>query len=67
MARRGRVMELRDAALDYAAAEMPVLPLDGKKPRNHDGLTGASADVLKVAEWWRRWPDANVGIVTGSA
>ncbi|MDQ3671098.1 MAG: bifunctional DNA primase/polymerase [Actinomycetota bacterium] len=58
---------VRDAALDYAAARMPVLPLNGKIPRNQGGLTNASADVLKVAEWWRRWPDANVGIVTGSA
>jgi len=59
------VTALRDAALDYAAAGMPVLPLNGKSPRNTGGLTNASADVAKVAEWWRRWPDANVGIVTG--
>jgi hypothetical protein len=55
------------AALDYAAAGMPVLPLAGKVPRNRDGLTGASSDVAVVAEWWRRWPDANVGVVTGAA
>lgn len=56
---------IRDAALDYAAAGMPVLPLEGKIPRNRGGLTNASADVAEVAEWWRRWPDANVGVVTG--
>jgi replicative DNA helicase len=59
--------ELRDAALDYAAAGMPVIPLAGKVPRNRNGLTGASSDVVVVAEWWRRWPDANVGVVTGPA
>jgi hypothetical protein len=57
----------RDAALDYAAAGMPVFPLAGKKPRNDNGLTGASADMDKVADWWRRWPDADVGIATGQA
>ncbi len=55
------------AALDYAAAGMPVLPLAGKVPRNRGGLTSASSDVLVVSEWWQRWPDANVGIVTGPA
>jgi len=57
--------DLLAAALDYAAAGLPVLPLAGKVPRNRNGLTSASTDVLVVAEWWRRWPDANVGIVTG--
>jgi hypothetical protein len=59
--------DLLAAALDYAAAGMPVLPLDGKVPRNRGGLTNASADVAQVAEWWRRWQDANVGVVTGAA
>jgi replicative DNA helicase len=59
------VSERRDAALDFAAAGMPVLPLDGKVPRNRGGLTKASTDVSQVAEWFRRWPDANVGVVTG--
>jgi hypothetical protein len=57
----------RDAALDYAAAGMPVFPLAGKKPRNDNGVTGASADLQKVADWWHRWPDADVGIATGLA
>lgn len=55
------------AALDYALAGLPVLPLAGKVPRNSNGLTGASTDVAVIAEWWRRWPDANVGIRTGAA
>jgi hypothetical protein len=59
--------DLLAAALDYAAAGMPVLPLDGKVPRNRGGLTSASSDVAIVAEWWRRWPAANVGVVTGPA
>ena len=55
------------AALDYAVAGLPVLPLDGKVPRNHGGLTNATTDVAVVADWWRRWPTANIGIRTGAA
>jgi hypothetical protein len=55
------------AALDFASAEMLVLPLRGKVPRLPNGLTGASADLDVVAGWWRKWPAANVGVVTGAA
>lgn len=36
-----------------------------KHPRLPDGVKGASADPTVVAQWWRRWPDANVGVATG--
>lgn len=26
----------------------------------------ASSDVAAIADWWRRWPDANIGIRTGA-
>jgi hypothetical protein len=55
-----------EAALAYASAGFAVLPLDGKKARIKDWPARASTDVAVVAEWWRRWPDANVGIRTGS-
>jgi hypothetical protein len=54
------------AALDYALSGMPVLPLDGKVPRNSNGLTGASTDVGVVASWDARWPGTNFGIRTGA-
>lgn len=37
----------------------------GKHPRTANGLTDASTDRTTVAEWWRRSPGANVGVVTG--
>ena len=55
------------AALDLAAAALPVIPLRGKVPRTPHGLTDASANLDTVTAWWRRWPGANVGIVTGAA
>ena len=39
----------------------------GKHPRTARGLHDASTDVDRIGSWWRRWPDANVGVVTGAA
>lgn len=58
---------LADAARDYAAAGTAVFPLvPGQKvPRIPGGFKGASTDPDLVAAWWRRWPDANIGLPTG--
>lgn len=37
----------------------------GKHPRTAHGYKDASRDPGTIREWWRRWPDANIGIVTG--
>ena len=37
----------------------------GKHPRTRHGVHEARADVGAVAEWWRHWPRANIGIATG--
>lgn len=37
----------------------------GKHPRTPNGLRDASTDAKVVEAWWRRWPDANLGVVTG--
>lgn len=29
------------------------------------GLKGATTDPAKVADWWTRWPSANIGLPTG--
>lgn len=43
----------------------------GKHPRHHgrdlpNGLSDASSDLKVVAKWWDRWPDANIGVITGA-
>lgn len=38
----------------------------GKHPRTHHGVKEACKDPLTIRKWWKRWPDANVGIATGS-
>jgi hypothetical protein len=37
----------------------------GKHPRTQHGYLDGSTDPEVIREWWRRWPDANIGIVTG--
>lgn len=56
-----------DAALAYAEAGMAVFPCvpDGKRPLTRHGLLDATCERGEVARWWRRWPDANIGLATG--
>jgi hypothetical protein len=37
----------------------------GKHPRLAGWLRLAASDPVVVGEWWRRWPQANLGLVTG--
>lgn len=56
------------AALDYAARDWPVVPIvpGGKRPLTRHGLKDATTDPDTIAEWWDRWPTANVAIATGA-
>jgi hypothetical protein len=60
-----------DAALHYAAQGWPVLPLAvrGKVPviPGGHGYQDATLDLDQIRAWWRRWPNANVGIWPGGA
>lgn len=38
----------------------------GKHPRPVHGVKDATTDEAIIRAWWERWPDANVGIATGS-
>lgn len=39
----------------------------GKHPRTEHGLKDGSKDARRIEQWFARWPDANVGILTGKA
>lgn len=48
-------------------AKNSACPSAGKHPRINNGPKGASVDPAVITRWFQRWPDANVGIVTGGA
>lgn len=53
-------------ALAFARTGLPVLPCDQvtKRPLISLGFKGAITDERKINSWWRRWPDALVGVPT---
>jgi putative DNA primase/helicase len=57
-------IKLKQAALWYAKFNwfvFPVLP-NGKTPLTKNGYKDASTDPDVIAEWWDKWPDANIGL-----
>jgi len=38
----------------------------GKHPRVSNGRNGATLDERTIENWWSIWPDANIGIATGT-
>lgn len=59
-----------DAACRYAEIGWPVFPCrkhPDKQPLTEHGFKDASTDEAQVVKWWRRWPDAQVGVATEGA
>lgn len=69
------VAQLREASQPQTAAELlapagvPVFPCVAleKRPLTAHGFRDASVDPDQIADWWQRWPDANVAMPTGIA
>ena len=53
-----------DAALGYAAKGWPVHPLKGKRPILKNWPALATSDADQISRWFKKYRDANVGIVT---
>lgn len=64
---------IRQYALAYARIGLAVFPVsshgrtseDYKRPMVKNGFHDATTDLDTINKWWERWPDANIGIVTG--
>jgi len=55
---------LLSRAIAHAEAGYPLIPLwPRNKCRRTPTGTAASADLSQVRDWWRRWPDSNIGVV----
>jgi hypothetical protein len=57
-----------EAALDYARCGIPVFPCNplDKRPLTPNGFKDASKDEAQIRAWWGRWPNAMIGVPTGS-
>ena len=38
----------------------------GKHPRTKNGVKDATTDVEQIRRWWTMWPEANIGVATGT-
>jgi hypothetical protein len=58
----------RDGVERFAAAGVPVFPCRAaeKRPLTRHGFLDATADIELIRRWWTHWPDANIGMPTGS-
>jgi Bifunctional DNA primase/polymerase, N-terminal len=57
-----------EAALDYARRGTPIFPcypID-KKPLTPHGFKDATTDEAQIRAWWTRWPNAMIGMPTGT-
>jgi len=56
--------QIAEAALRYARFGWNVFPIRPrrKEPLTSRGLHDATCDPTVIAEWWSRWPDANVAV-----
>ena len=68
--------EVNEASLSFAqrtalrvADEYPVFPCDpiSKRPLTEHGFKEASQEAKQIVKWWKAYPDALVGVPTGSA
>ena len=68
MSRIAGAPTLGAAAQRYASLGIPVFPCvpGGKQPLTSNGFHDASASPTTVERWWRRTPDANIGLPTGA-
>lgn len=56
------------AAVDYINKGLAVFPVEakGKRPLTRNGCKDATTDAAQIKAWWQMWPNANIGIATGS-
>lgn len=68
--KKGNLMQIQDAAIEYSEQGFSVIPIQpgwDKKPLvSWKEFQKRRATPEKIDGWFQKWPDANIGIVTGS-
>ncbi|MHB1865844.1 MAG: bifunctional DNA primase/polymerase [Candidatus Saccharimonadales bacterium] len=64
-ARGWLVVPLHNPKQDVCSCRKKNCSSPGKHPRTEHGLKDGSKDPKQIAIWWEKWPDANLGILTG--
>jgi Bifunctional DNA primase/polymerase, N-terminal/Primase C terminal 1 (PriCT-1) len=64
-ARGWQVIPLHSPRQDGCSCKSRRCQRVGKHPRTRHGLKDATTDPTQIRKWFKMWPDANVGIVTG--
>ena len=60
-------MSLLEQALHYAKMGLAVIPLKiNKAPYTPNGVKDAKTSEKAIRNWWKKYPDAGIGIATGS-
>ena len=62
--------KLLEAAIKYATEYgWAVFPCSStsKKPLTPHGCKDAKKNVGAIKAWWKKWPDASIGVATGTA
>lgn len=65
-AQRWLVMPLRSIRKGSCTCGKADCSSPGKHPCTARGLKDASIDLERIREWWRKWPEANIAVVTGA-
>lgn len=60
-----RVFPCHSAMGVRCSCPTPHCKTPGKHPRIKDWPDRASADVATINDWWKKWPDSNIGMRTG--
>jgi hypothetical protein len=60
------VFPLHSVADGVCSCGDPECPHPGKHPLTGHGFKDATRDQKCIATWWKRWPNANIGIPTGA-
>lgn len=60
-------LSLAEAAAWYASHGLAVFPCrpGAKEPLLAGGFHAATTQLEQIRRWWRRWPEANIGLATG--